>query len=133
MIEAAGGVVWRTTAHGRLKVLLVHRPRYDDWSFPKGKLLPGEDALTAALREVKEETGLTCEPGLQLPDVVYVDRKQRQKRVRYWAMEPVGGHFRVNDEVDTVSWMRAEDAMQRLTYGHDLPVLGRISELLLVA
>jgi 8-oxo-dGTP diphosphatase len=133
VIEAAGGVVWRTTAHGRLKVLLVHRPRYDDWSFPKGKLFPGEDALTAALREVREETGLTCEVGIHLPEVVYVDRKHRQKRVRYWAMQPVNGHFRANDEVDTASWLRVEDAAERLSYEHDRPVLDRIFELLVAA
>ena len=125
--------MWRTTTRGHLKVLLVHRPRYDDWSFPKGKLFSREDALTAALREVKEETGLTCEVGPQLPDVVYVDRKDRQKRVRYWAMQPVNGHFHANDEVDTASWLRVEDAATRLSYEHDRPLLDRVFELLVAA
>ena len=122
--------MWRATGHGRLKVLLVHRPRYDDWSFPKGKLHPGETALVAALREVREETGLVCDPGPQLPAVAYVDRKRRDKMVWYWAMQPVEGEFRQSDEVDEARWVRIEDAARRLTYEHDLPVLARILELL---
>ena len=69
MIEAAGGVVWRRGSKGSLKVLLVHRERYDDWSFPKGKLDPGETHRHAALREVKEETGLRCKTGEELPEL----------------------------------------------------------------
>ena len=77
MIEAAGGVVWRRGSKGSLKVLLVHRDRYDDWSFPKGKLDAGESHRHAALREVEEETGLRCKTGDELPEVRYDDRKGR--------------------------------------------------------
>ena len=100
MIEAAGGVVWKVAPKGVVKVLLVHRPRYDDWSFPKGKLDPGERHLQAALREVQEETGLRCRTRHELPEARYADRKGRPKRVRYWSMEPIDGEFVPNDEVD---------------------------------
>lgn len=123
MIEAAGGVVWRRTSKGVVKVLLVHRPRYDDWSLPKGKLEPGEGAKTAALREVQEETGLHCRADSELPETRYVDRKDRPKRVRYWVMEPTAGDFAPNDEVDEVRWVPAEEAAELLTYEHDASVV----------
>jgi 8-oxo-dGTP diphosphatase len=82
---------------------------------------------------VREETGLVCEAGPHLLEVVYADRKRRSKRVRYWAMRPVDGEFRQNDEVDGIRWVRIEDAASRLTYDHDLPLLARILELLPVA
>lgn len=123
VIEAAGGVVWRRTAKGHLKVLLVHRPRYDDWTLPKGKLDPGETAPVAARREVEEETGLRCRLGPPLPSVRYTDRQRRGKRVRYWAMEPEGGDFAPNDEVDEVRWLKLRAAEALLTYAHDRPVL----------
>ena len=130
VIEAAGGAVWRVGGRGHLKVVLVHRPRHDDWSLPKGKLHPGETHLDAALREIREETGLVCEPGTILPEVRYVDRKGRRKRVRYWAMQPVSGEFSPNDEVDEIGWLRVEDAADRLTHGHDLPVLTALANIL---
>ena len=123
VIEAAGGVVWRRGSKGSVKVLLVHRPRYDDWSFPKGKLDHGETHRHAALREVEEETGLRCETGGELPEVRYEDRKGRAKRVRYWAMEPIDGSFAPNDEVDEVRWLSLDSARDTLTYGHDQAVL----------
>ena len=124
MIEAAGGLVWRRSPKGALKVLLVHRPRYDDWSFPKGKLDPGESHLAAAVREVAEETGYDCRTDVELPEVRYDDRKGRSKRVRYWLMEPVDGTFAPNDEVDEILWIRlTRDAVERLTYDHDAQVL----------
>ncbi len=124
MIEAAGGLVWRRSPKGALKVLLVHRPRYDDWSFPKGKLDPGESHLAAAVREVAEETGYDCRTDVELPEVRYDDRKGRSKRVRYWLMEPVDGAFAPNDEVDEILWIRlTRDAVDRLTYNHDARVL----------
>jgi 8-oxo-dGTP diphosphatase len=123
VIQAAGGVVWRRTSSGAIKVLLVHRPRYDDWSLPKGKLEDGESAVDAALREVEEETGLRCKLGDQLDEVRYQDRKGRDKRVRYWAMEPVSGAFEPNHEVDEVRWVPVADAPRQLTYGHDASVV----------
>ncbi len=123
MIEAAGGVVWRRTSSDRLKVLLVHRPRYDDWSLPKGKLEPGESARAAALREVEEETGLRCKADPELRQVRYKDRKGRSKRVRYWAMRPVGGDFEPNDEVDEIRWVPIDEVPRMLTYEHDAAVV----------
>jgi 8-oxo-dGTP pyrophosphatase MutT (NUDIX family) len=123
VIEAGGGVVWRRSAKGTLKVLLVHRPRYDDWSLPKGKLEPGETSEAAALREVEEETGLRCRTGAELPATRYTDRKGRPKRVRYWTMEVVDGAFAPNDEVDEVRWVPAEEAAHHLSYGHDAAVV----------
>jgi 8-oxo-dGTP diphosphatase len=123
MVEAAGGVVWKVTSKGLLKVAVVHRPRYDDWSFPKGKLEPGEDHRTAALREVEEETGLRCRAGVELPQARYRDRKGRSKRVRYWSMEVIDGSFEPNDEVDELAWLSLGDAHARLSYGHDRAVL----------
>jgi 8-oxo-dGTP diphosphatase len=123
VIEAAGGVVWRRTSSGTVKVLLVHRPRYDDWSLPKGKLDPGETHKAAALREVEEETGLHCKAKAELVELRYTDRKDRPKRVRYWAMEPVSGEFEPNDEVDEIKWVAADDAARWLTYDHDVDVV----------
>ena len=123
MIEAAGGVVWRRTDEGGVEVLLVHRPRYHDWSLPKGKLEPGETHHTAAVREVAEETGLTCRTGDELPEVVYRDRKDRPKRVRYWAMEVRSGTVAINDEVDEVRWVSLDAASRLLTYHHDEAVV----------
>ena len=127
MIEAAGGVVWRRNDSGDVEVLLVHRPHYDDWSLPKGKLDPGEDPLTGALREVEEEAGLRCKPGRELQAVFYLDRKSRPKRVRYWEMQPVDGTFARNDEVDEVRWVTVHDAPALLTYPRDVDVVRRFS------
>ncbi len=132
MIEAAGGVVWRA-AHGRLEVLLIHRPRYDDWSLPKGKLIGGEEPLAGAVREVAEETGFACAAGPVLPESRYVHRKGRDKRVRYWAMQIVGGRFRPNREVDVVRWVCIDDAPAMLSYAHDLPVLEGLVEALSIS
>ena len=123
MIEAAGGAVWRRTSSGTLKVLIVHRPRYDDWSLPKGKLDEGETHRAAALREVDEETGLRCKAGAELAPTHYLDRKGREKRVRYWAMQPIDGEFEPNDEVDQVRWVDLDAAGHRLTYEHDAAVV----------
>ena len=125
MIEAAGGLVWRA-GHGPgapVDVLLVHRPRYDDWTFPKGKLDPGEAHEQAAVREVAEETGLRCELLEELLEARYEDRHGRPKRVRYWAMQPVSGAFAPNDEVDAVEWLPVDQASPRLTYPRDREVL----------
>ncbi len=104
-------------------MLLVHRPKYDDWSLPKGKCDPGELDDAAARREVLEETGLECRLGTELVESHYTDGRGRPKVVRYWAMEPVGGEFAVNDEVDEVRWLAVPGARRMLTYERDLPVL----------
>ena len=123
VVQAAGGVIWRRSPPGDLEVLLVHRPRYDDWTVPKGKLDAGEGHADAALREVAEETGLRCTLGPELPSTSYRDRKGRPKRVRYWAMTPVAGRFTPTHEVDQIRWLPVEEAKAVLSYERDLAVL----------
>ena len=125
-VQAAGGVVWRRSPDGAVEVLLIHRPKYDDWSFPKGKLAPGEDHQRAALREVGEETGLECRAGRELDSSEYIDPQGRPKVVRYWAMEAVHGEFRPNREVDEARWVRVTDAPALLTYPRDEAVLASL-------
>jgi len=125
VVRAAGGAVWRWGASD-IEVLLIHRPAYDDWTLPKGKLLPYEDDADAALREVAEETGLECELGGELATTRYQDRNGRPKVVRYWAMEVYGPGpepFRPNDEVDKLLWLNVEKAVDKLTYERDREVL----------
>jgi 8-oxo-dGTP pyrophosphatase MutT (NUDIX family) len=122
-VQAAGGLVSRPGPDGEPEVLLVHRPRYDDWTIPKGKLDPGETHEAAALREVEEETGLRCALGRELASTSYHDRKGRPKTVRYWAMTPLDGAFRPHDEVDEVRWLSFPEAERLLTHGHDCEVL----------
>jgi 8-oxo-dGTP diphosphatase len=102
---------------------MVHRPRYDDWSLPKGKCDKGEGDADCALREVREETGLTCVLGAELPSTQYRDNKGRDKTVRYWAMEPVSGAFSPNSEVDEIRWLAMPEAVNLLSYDHDRPVV----------
>ncbi len=127
-VQAAGGVIWRRSPAGDLEVLLVHRPKYDDWTVPKGKLDPGEGHARAALREVEEETGLRCVLGPELPSTSYRDRRGRPKSVRYWAMTPVGGAFRPTDEVDQIRWLPVDEAKSVLTYERDRPVLDALGQ-----
>lgn len=118
-VLAAGGVVRRPSAGGD-EIAIVHRPRYDDWSLPKGKLEPGEPAETGALREVEEETGLRCRLGPELSSTRYRDRHGRPKQVRYWMMEPINDTgFVPNDEVDELRWCPPADAVKVLSYPHD--------------
>ena len=122
-IRAAGGVVLRRIDGTAPQVALVHRPRYDDWTFPKGKLMPGESHEAAALREVEEETGLICRLGRPAGLSSYRDRRGRPKVVRYWVMSPVGGEFSRNDEVDELAWLPITEAIGTLTYPYDRQLL----------
>lgn len=123
VVRAAGGVVWRRGPDG-LDVLLIHRPRYGDWSFPKGKARDAEPDEEAALREVEEEVGLRPDCGPELASTEYRDSKGRPKVVRYWAMElPEGEEPIAGDGVDEVLWVAFEDAAERLTWDRDLAVL----------
>ncbi|MFE9773825.1 NUDIX hydrolase [Streptomyces sp. NPDC005931] len=118
-VRAAGCVLWRRSpATGGLELCLVHRPKYDDWSWPKGKLKRGEDALAGALREVEEETGHRAAPGAELPAAHYV-ANGRPKEVRYWAAEALSGTFTPTDEVDRVLWLSPAAARRRLTQPRD--------------
>ena len=121
-VQAAGGVVWRRR-DGDVQVLLVHRPKYDDWTFAKGKLEPGEGFAGAARREVLEETGFEVEMGEELEPTCYVDGRGRTKIVRYWTMTVRGGSFVANDEVDEIRWVTMAKAANRLSYSRDLPLL----------
>jgi 8-oxo-dGTP diphosphatase len=121
-IEAAGGVVLRDGL-----VALVHRPRYDDWSLPKGKLDPGESAEQAAVREVEEETGIRARLVRELPSIEYRDNKDRPKRVRYWLMEVEHDPgFAPNDETDELRWLSLADAQALLSYERDRDVLAAL-------
>ena len=123
MVEAAGGVVVRDGDAGT-EVCVVHRPRYDDWTFPKGKLDPGESFEDAALREVEEETGLRCTLEAELPSTEYRDTKDRPKIVRYWQMEvDEDPGFVPNDEVDEMRWLPMGEAGKLLTYERDSELL----------
>jgi 8-oxo-dGTP pyrophosphatase MutT (NUDIX family) len=118
-VRAAGGIVLRDG-----NVLLVHRPRYDDWTFPKGKAEAGESDEDCALREVHEETGLRCALEDELESTSYVDSKGRPKRVRWWRMQPIADDgFVPNDEVDELRWVDADTAARLLTYPRDLVLL----------
>lgn len=120
-------MVWRRGPTG-VEVVVVHRPAYDDWTLPKGKLTLGETDEEAALREVREETGLVCKLGPEMPSTSYVDHRGREKVVRYWAMttaavaaEPLCAE--VPTEVDLAVWLPLEEARKRLSYPHDAAVL----------
>jgi 8-oxo-dGTP pyrophosphatase MutT (NUDIX family) len=132
-VRAAGGVVWRRVPSG-VEVVLVHRPAYDDWALPKGKAEAGETDEQAALREVREETGLSCRLGLELPSTTYADGEGRPKIVRYWAMTVVPGTFdatagklapepKARREIDDLYWAPVQQARRRLTYPRDVVVL----------
>ena len=130
MLEAAGGVVWRESADRHIEVLLIHRPHRRDWSLPKGKRRRCESSVDCAVREVREETGLRCTVGHELPETRYADRKGRPKRVRYWSMHGHEGEFHPNAEVDEICWLRIEQVDELLTYRHDLVVVAGLQRIL---
>ena len=121
LVRAAGGVVTRPGRGGTgVEVLVVHRPRYDDWSLPKGKSEPGERDEDTATREVEEETGYRCSLGEELTTVRYLDRHGRDKQVRFWNMTVIGETaWAPNDEVDERCWISPADADTLLTYEAD--------------
>jgi 8-oxo-dGTP pyrophosphatase MutT (NUDIX family) len=126
VVRAAGGVVYRTDGKsGGLEVVLIHRPAYDDWSLPKGKLKDGETLEAAALREVQEETGMRCLIARSLGTLDYVDRRGREKVVWYWLMRAIGGTFKPIPEVDRMKWMDFDSALKKLSYEHDHDLLLR--------
>jgi 8-oxo-dGTP pyrophosphatase MutT (NUDIX family)/phosphohistidine phosphatase SixA len=140
-IFAAGAVLWRPcdTESGVAgpMVAVVHRPRYDDWSLPKGKVDPGETEPVTAVREVEEETGFVSELGRRLAAVSYpVELRSRPggdielgtKKVRYWTARAIGGEFAPNSEVDQLVWLPVKEAMKRLQYAYDRKVLRRFVE-----
>ena len=130
-VRAAGGVVWRRTARGEIDVLLVHRAGREDWTLPKGKAEPGESDEACAVREVEEETSLSCALGLEVGTVNYRDQHGREKTVRYWTMEAVDGVACAQHEIDAVRWVSLEEAPRALTYLRDRELLGSCSRQIL--
>jgi 8-oxo-dGTP diphosphatase len=126
VVRAAGGVVVRETPRGP-EILLVHRPKYGDWTFPKGKAYDDESDEACALREVEEETGLLCVLREELPSMSYTDPQGRPKSVRYWLMTPVGGELAFRHEVDEARWVSPEDARGLLSYDRDVTLLPSLS------
>jgi 8-oxo-dGTP pyrophosphatase MutT (NUDIX family) len=148
LVRAAGGVVWRQMPAG-VEVVIVHRPAYDDWALPKGKVEAGETDEQAALREVREETGLSCRLGTELPSTTYTDAQGRPKLVRYWSMTVIQGPSgnsntwapvgpaatlspepKARHEIDHVCWATLTEARRRFTYPRDVVVLDALSDLL---
>lgn len=119
LVQAAGCVLWRRSSAHQLQLALVYRPKWADWSWPKGKLKRGETHQEAARREVLEETGHTCRLGAELPSARYIDHQDRPKEVRYWAAEATGGAFEPNDEVSDLVWLTPDEAPGRLTHERD--------------
>ena len=127
-VIAAGAVLWRPDPEtGETRLAVIHRPRYDDWSLPKGKLDAGENEPAAAVREIWEETGQRSHLGRWLTEVSY-PIPEGIKVVHYWAARAVGGEFTPGDEVDRMEWLSPEDASERLTYPHDRDVLKKFAE-----
>jgi 8-oxo-dGTP diphosphatase len=127
LVRAAGGVITRTARAGRLEILLVHRPRYDDWTLPKGKAKEGESYKACAIREVEEETSLLCDVHEELAVSEYEDAAGRPKRVRYFAMTPRDdSEAAPRNEIDAVCWLTRARALETLTYVRDREVVARL-------
>jgi 8-oxo-dGTP diphosphatase len=124
-VRAAGGIVVREGANGG-EILIVHRPAYGDWSFPKGKLEPGEREEEAAVREVEEETGLRCRLDRELATTRYRDARGRPKTVRYWLMTPVGGRLAAANEIDDARFVPLAEAAALLSYERDRELLEEV-------
>ncbi len=130
-VYAAGGVVWRpcTDASTAIEVALIHRPRYDDWTLPKGKCEGDETFVATAVREIAEETGYSVRLGRHLRRVDYDLGATSRKHVHYWSARVTGGEFVVNDEVDAIEWLSATEARGRLSHGADRKVLAEFERL----
>ncbi|HLS76034.1 MAG TPA: NUDIX hydrolase [Nocardia sp.] len=129
-IHAAGAVVWRPREGGGIEIAVVHRPKYGDWSLPKGKLDPGETPMVAAVREVHEETGLVCTLGRYLGYVTYpIPGHRKLKRVDYWAASVADGEFHANSEVDELGWHPLDRVMDELSYPMDRQVVRTFARL----
>lgn len=126
IVYAAGAVLWRPR-HKTIDVALIHRPRYDDWSLPKGKVDPGESEPVTAVREILEETGQYAHLGRRLGSVSY-PVQQGIKKVRYWSARATGGDFVPNHEVDDLVWLPVGDAMKELQYPYDRKILRRFAK-----
>jgi 8-oxo-dGTP diphosphatase len=130
VVRAAGGVITRAGAGGEPELLVVHRPKYDDWTLPKGKAEPGELDEETALREVEEETGLVCELGPEAAVSEYEDAAGRPKRVRYFQMTPQeGAEAAPQNEIDDVRWLTRRRALETLSYDRDREIVESLEAL----
>ena len=128
IVRAAGGILYRRRPDSELEVAVVHRPRYDDWTLPKGKLEKRETIEDAAVREVEEETGLEVRRGPVAVQTEYRDRHGRPKSVDYFYMTPIGGGFTPNDEVDELRWLPVEEAARLLTHQRDAEIVRAVMQ-----
>ena len=128
LVRAAGGVVYRPREDGSIEVAVIHRPKYDDWTLPKGKLERGETEEEGALREVEEETGIRATIERKLGETRYRDRGGRPKKVTYYAMRANDGAFRRNWEVDELRWVTPDEAARLLDHDHDRRLVTQLSE-----
>lgn len=126
--RAAGGLLWRHADDGDTEILIAHRPRYDDWAYPKGKLDAGETLIECALREVHEETGYTCTAGAYLGETEFTMPSGITKVVAYWAMEVVDGSFEPNDEIDEIAWVPVAELPVRLSYEVDAELVAQLPD-----